>query len=135
MKIYMRSHLFHKQHILHKALKNNGSQSRHRNKANHYTNVTEFYNNQKFKTNKTFMFTSYSRTCVKHPLSERPKNGIQDRVSLNAGQKYCRMLQREHSAMLLTFIKLTVVIRTFVLSIFQWSFYTVFTELTSLDRR
>ena len=35
----------------------------------------------------------YSKTCVKWPLSKRPKNGFQDRLSLNAGQKYRRMLQ------------------------------------------
>ena len=28
----------------------------------------------------------------------------EDQLSLNAGQKYCRMLQGEHSAILLTFI-------------------------------
>ena len=39
-------------------------------------------------------------------------------LSLNAGQKYCRMLQGEHSAILLTFIKLPFVIKIFVLSIF-----------------
>ena len=32
------------------------------------------------------------------------------RLSLNAGQKYCRMLQREHSAILSSFIKLQFVI-------------------------
>ena len=42
-------------------------------------------------------------------------------------EKYCRMLQSEHSALLSTFIKLPVVIKTFVLSIFQWQFYTGFT--------
>ena len=55
---------------------------------------------------------------------KKAKNGFQDRLSLNAGQKYCRMLQREHSAILSTFIKLPVVIKTFVLSIFEWPFYT-----------
>ena len=45
----------------------------------------------------------------------------------NADQKYFRMLQREHSAILLTFIKLPAVIKTFVLSIFEWPFYTGFT--------
>ena len=69
----------------------------------------------------------YSKTCVKRPLSKRPKIGFQDRLSLNAGQKYCRMLQGEHSAMLSTFIKLPFVIKTFVLSIFEWPFYTGFT--------
>ena len=34
----------------------------------------------------------YSKTCVKRPLSKRPKIGFQDQYSLNAGQKYCRML-------------------------------------------
>ena len=34
-----------------------------------------------------------SKTCVKRPLSKRPKIGFQDQLSLNAGQKYCRMLQ------------------------------------------
>ena len=29
----------------------------------------------------------YSKTCVKGPLSKRPKIGFQDRLSLNAGQK------------------------------------------------
>ena len=34
---------------------------------------------------------------------------------------------REHSAILLTFIKLPFVIKIFVLSIFEWPFYTGFT--------
>ena len=37
------------------------------------------------------------------------------------------MLQGEHSAIHLTFIKLPVVIKIFVLSIFKWPFYTGFT--------
>ena len=48
-------------------------------------------------------------------------------LSINAGQKYCRMLQGEHSAIFSTFIKLPFVIRIFVLSIFEWPFYTGFT--------
>ena len=59
--------------------------------------------------------------------SKRPKIGFQDQFSLNAGQKYYRMLQGEHSAILLTFIKLPIVIKTFVLTIFGWPFYTGFT--------
>ena len=42
----------------------------------------------------------------------------QDQLSLNAGQKYCRMLQGEHSAILSTFIKLPIVIKIFVSFIF-----------------
>ena len=62
-----------------------------------------------FKTNDRFMQVEeklqnalYSKTC----FSKRPKIGFQDQLSLNAGQKYCRMLQREHSAILSTSIKL-----------------------------
>ena len=63
------------------------------------------------------MCLEYSKTCVKWPLLKRPKLGFQDQLSLNAGQKYCRMLQGEHSAILSTFIKLPIVIKIFVLSI------------------
>ena len=37
------------------------------------------------------------------------------------------MLQGEHSAILLTFIKQSFVIKIFVLSSFEWPFYTCFT--------
>ena len=67
----------------------------------------------------------YSKTCVKRLLSKRPKIGFQDRLSLNAGKKYWRMLQGEYSAILLTFIKLPFVIKTFVLSIFGGCFTQV----------
>ena len=69
----------------------------------------------------------YSKTCVKQPLSRRLKFDFQDQLLLNAGQKYCRMLQGEHSALLLTFIKLPFGIKIFVLSVFEWTFYTGFT--------
>ena len=55
------------------------------------------------------------------------ENCFQYQLSLNAGQKYCRILQGEHSAILSTFIKLQFVIKIFVLSIFEWPFYTGFT--------
>ena len=55
----------------------------------------------------------YSKTCLKRPLKK------EDQLSLNAGQKYCRMLQREHSAILSTFIKQPFVIKIFVLSFFS----------------
>ena len=69
----------------------------------------------------------YSKTCVKGLLSKRLKIGFQDQLLLNAGQKYFRMLQGEHSAILLTFIKLPFVIKIFLSSIFEWPFYTGFT--------
>ena len=37
------------------------------------------------------------------------------------------MLKMEHSAIVLTFIKLPIVIKIFVLSFFKWPFYTGFT--------
>ena len=79
-------------------------------------------------------FNKYSKTCVKQPLSKRPKIIFQDQLSLNAGQKYCRILQGEHSAILLSFIKLPFVNKIFVLSIFEWPFYIGFTvKLTHND--
>ena len=56
-------------------------------------------------------------------LKKTKQNGFQDQLWLNAGQKYCRMLQGEHSAILSTFIKLPIVIKIFVLSIFEWPFW------------
>ena len=73
--------------------------------------------------------STYSKTCVKRPLSKRPKIVFRYQLKLNAGQKYCRMLPL-HSAILLTFIKLPFVIKIFVLSIFEWQFYTDFTVFT-----
>ena len=77
----------------------------------------------------TLNFYIYSKTCLKRPLKKKTKIGFQDRLSFNAGQKHCRMLQGEHSAILLTFIKLPFVINTFVLSIFEWPLKTGSTVL------
>ena len=63
----------------------------------------------------------------------RPKFGFQDPSLLNAGQKYCRMLQWEHSAILSTFIRLPFVIKSFVVSIFEWPIKTGFTVYTLCD--
>ena len=67
------------------------------------------------------------KPVLKGPLKKKTKIDFQDRLSLNEGQKYCRMLQGEHSAILSTFIKLTSVIKIFVLSIFEWPSKTGFT--------
>ena len=79
-----------------------------------------------FKQIECFSY-NYSKTCLKRPFKKKAKIGFQDQLSLNAGQKYCRMLQREHSAIFLTFIKLPFVIKIFVLSIFEWLLKTGFT--------
>ena len=75
-----------------------------------------------------YMYIQYSKTCLKRPLKKKTKIGFQDRLSLNAGSKYCRLLQAlEHSAILSTFIKLPFVINIFVLSILEWPLKTGFT--------
>ena len=73
------------------------------------------------------IYMYYSKTCLKRPLKNKTKIGFQDRLSLNAGQKYCRMLPLEHSAILSTFIKLPFVIKIFVLFIFELPLKTGFT--------
>ena len=75
---------------------------------------------------KEFVFI-YSKTYVKRPLFKILKIGFKDKLSINKAQKYCRMLPLEHSAILLTFIKLPYDIKTFVVSVFKWPFYTGFT--------
>ena len=61
-----------------------------------------------------YLFTLLCRRTVKTVQNghsqKRPQIGFQDQLSLNAGQKYCRMLPLENSAILLTFIKLPFVI-------------------------
>ena len=42
----------------------------------------------------------YSKPCVKRSLFKRQIIGFQDQLLLNAGQKYSRMLQGEHYAIL-----------------------------------
>ena len=64
----------------------------------------------------------YSKTCLKRLLKKEQKKVFKT-ISLNAGQKYCRMLQwsiLEHSAVLLACIKLPHGFKTFVLSMFEW---------------
>ena len=83
--------------------------------------VSHYYLGQ-YLENATNQKIMYSKTCLKRPLSKRQQFGFQDQLSLDAGQKYCRMLQGEHSAILSTSIKLPFVIKIFVLSIFEWPF-------------
>ena len=63
-------------------------------------------------------WVSKIRHTVKHFLSSHSKKntkiGFQYRLSLNADQKHCRMLQGEHSAMLSTSIKLPFSLRSLV---------------------
>ena len=67
----------------------------------------------------------YSKTCVKRPLPKRPKIGFPDKLKLNVGQKYCRIwsiLQYFRPS-----LSYHLSLKIFVLSIFEWLFYTGFT--------
>ena len=67
-----------------------------------------------------FSGPAHGKTCLKRLLSKRPKIGVQDQLSLNAGHKY--------SAILSTFIKLP-----FVIKIMFFSIYTDFTVARSAE--
>ena len=64
----------------------------------------------------------YSKTCVKQPLSKRPKMVFKTSYRLMQVNSI-----GEYSALLLIFIKLLLVIKISVLSIFEWPFYAGFT--------
>ena len=68
-----------------------------------------------------------SKTCVKRPLSKRPKMVFQTNYPLMQVKSIAECSKREHSAILSTFIKQPVFIKIFVLSIFVLPFYTCFT--------
>ena len=55
-------------------------------------------------------------------------------VYRKAGHKYCRMPQREHSAILSIFNKLSFVIKIFVFSISEWPFDTGSTVQALVNR-
>ena len=80
-------------------------------------------------TGKIITIMPYSKTCVKGPLSKRPKIGFQD-YHLMQVKSIAECSFWEHSAILSTFIKLPFVIKIFVLSIFEWPLYTGFTVFT-----
>ena len=52
-----------------------------------------------------FILTTYSKTSLKQLLKNRQNKDPNDKWYFNEGQKYCRMLPLEHSAILLTCIK------------------------------
>ena len=66
---------------------------------------------------------NYSKTCLKRPLKKKTKIGFQYRVSLNAGQKYCRMLQESILHYFQPSISNHLSSRPF-LSIFEWPLKT-----------
>ena len=61
---------------------------------------------------------SYSKTCVKRPLSKRPKTGFQDQILLIV------WMILQHFWPSLSF---HLSLRSLFLSMFEWPFYTGFT--------
>ena len=55
------------------------------------------------------MFLGTVKPVLSGHSKRSPKIGFQDQLSLHVGQKYCTMLQGEHSAIFSTFIKLPFV--------------------------
>ena len=57
-------------------------------------NIKLYKNTRKFTNNKIIINSEASngtvKPVIKRPLSKRPQIGFQDKLSLNAGQKYCR---------------------------------------------
>ena len=76
-------------------------------------------------------FSRCRLSCLKQPFKKKTQDGL----LLNEGQKYCRMLQGEYSAILSTFIKLPFVISIFALSIFEWLLKTCFAVSVHTDRQ
>ena len=70
---------------------------------------------------------SYGKTCLNCHSKRRPKISFQDRLSLNAGQKYCRMLQESILQYFRTSLSYHLSLRPFFLSIFAWPLKTGFT--------
>ena len=59
---------------------------------------------------------------------KRPKIGFQEQLSLNAGQKYCRMLPLEHSAILRASLSYQLSLRSLFYQILSGRFTQVFQQ-------
>ena len=80
-----------------------------------------------------FAIYRYSKTCLKRPLKKKTKNGFSRPMIAYCRSKVLQNAQRENSAILSTFIKLSFVFKTFVLSIFECPLKTGFTVLYLSD--
>ena len=69
----------------------------------------------------------YSKTCVKRQLSKTQKFVFKNNYRL----MQVKSIAECSKGILLTFIKLHIVIKTFILSIFEWPFYTGFAVPTT----
>ena len=67
------------------------------------------------------------KTCVKRVLSRTPKIVFQDQLSLNAGQKYAECSNGSILQYFRPSLSYHLSLRLFILSTFEWPFYTGFT--------
>ena len=67
--------------------------------------------------------SEYSKTCVKRPLTKRQKTCIQDRLSLNAGQKFAECSKGSILQFVRPSLSCYLSLRSF-LSIYEWPFYS-----------
>ena len=92
------------------------------------------YSFQKFE----YPLCIYGKTCVKMTTLKKTKKIVFKTnyclMQVKSIAEYFKgsILQGEHSSILLTFIKLSVVIKICVLSIFEWQFDTSFTVQAEL---
>ena len=75
-------------------------------------------------------FTDTVKPVLSGRSKRRPKFVFQDRLSLNAGQKYCRMLNTFDLHLATICLHLSL-LKTFVLSIFEWLLKTGLTVFKS----
>ena len=73
----------------------------------------------------------YNKTCLKRPLKKKAKHWFSRQIIAKCRSKVLQNAPREHSAILLSFIKLPFVVKIFVLSVFEWPFKTGFTGILS----
>ena len=76
------------------------------------------------KPNMCYQIGLYSKTCLKRPLKKKTKSWFSRQLIAKCRSKVLQNAPREHSAILSTFIKLPFVLKTFVLSIFEWPLKT-----------
>ena len=73
------------------------------------------------------MSVSYSKTCLKPPLKNRQNKGLNGKLQLNEGRKYCRMLQGEHSPILRPAFSNIQSLKPIFGLLFEWLLKTGFT--------
>ena len=69
----------------------------------------------------------YIKTYLKRPPKKKTKNWFSRPIIAYCRSKVLQNAPSKHSAILLTFIKLPFVFKTFILSIFEWLLKTGFT--------